>query len=266
MGWQAPAMVGAEVQRDLFPGPRVPAGTTVINDRCLLRTEHDFRIVLVSGIVLLQYTTDDRMAEAYAVVSLVQQGWADQMVVARAFGCSVRSVRRYQRRFEAGGLPALGRAGGYPARRPRLPRSREQLVRRLKAQGLATRAIAALCDKLNTRPVLFPGSLLCLRYGIALRPAKRTISRTPISGDLESGSMSQEIWGSHLDLRVRTPSFQALGMVVYVVVRPSSHIPVTSTLEHSPMSFGPSHSRVPCHTYHKHLLPSPETLLNSPPC
>ena len=38
-----------------------------------------------------------------------------------------------------------------------------------------TRAIAALCDDLNTRPVLFPGSRLRLRYGIALRP-KRTIS------------------------------------------------------------------------------------------
>ena len=135
-------MAGAEVQQDLFPESVLPAGTTVINDRCLLRTEHDFRIVLVSGIVLLQYAADDRMAEAYAMVSLVQQGWADQKEVARSFGYSVRSVRRYQRRFESGGLAALGQGGGYPARRPRLPRSREQLVHRLKGQGLATREIA----------------------------------------------------------------------------------------------------------------------------
>ncbi len=135
-------MAGAEVQQDLFPESVLPTGTTVINDRCLLRTEHGFRIVLVSGIVLLQYATDDRMAEAYAMVSLVQQGWADQKEVARSFGYSVRSVRRYQRRFESGGLAALGQAGGYPARRPRLPRSREQWVRRLKGQGLATREIA----------------------------------------------------------------------------------------------------------------------------
>jgi len=135
-------MAGAEEQRDLFPEPAVPAGTTVINDRCLLRTEQDFRIVIVSGIVLLQYAADDRMAEAYAMVSLVQQGWAEQKEVARSFGYSVRSVRRYQRRFESGGLAALGQAGGYPSRRPRLPRSREQLVRRLKGQGLANREIA----------------------------------------------------------------------------------------------------------------------------
>lgn len=135
-------MAGTRDQPALFPESGLPADTTLINDRCLLRTEHDFRIVLVSGIVLLQYATDDRMAEAYAMVSLVQQGWADQKEVARAFGYSVRSVRRYQRRFEAGGLAALGHAGGYPARRPRLPRSREQLVRRLTGQGLATREIA----------------------------------------------------------------------------------------------------------------------------
>jgi len=39
-----------------------------------------------------------------------------------------------------------------------------------------THAIAALCDGLNTRPVRFPGSRLRLRFGIALGPAKRTIS------------------------------------------------------------------------------------------
>lgn len=39
-----------------------------------------------------------------------------------------------------------------------------------------TRAIAALCDEFNTRPTLFPGSRLRLRYGIAQGPAKRTIS------------------------------------------------------------------------------------------
>lgn len=135
-------MTGAEEQAQLFSELVVPADTTVINDRCLIRTENGFRIVIVSAIVLLQYAVDDRMAEAYAMVSLVEQGWADQKQVARAFSCSVRSVRRYQRRFNRGGLAALGRTGGYPSRRPRLSRSREQLVGRLKGQGLANREIA----------------------------------------------------------------------------------------------------------------------------
>ena len=40
---------------------------------------------MVSGIVLAQYALTDRMAEAHAMVSLVEQGWADQNEVARAF-------------------------------------------------------------------------------------------------------------------------------------------------------------------------------------
>lgn len=39
-----------------------------------------------------------------------------------------------------------------------------------------TRAVAALCDELNTQPVFFPGSRLRLRYGIAQGPEERTIS------------------------------------------------------------------------------------------
>jgi len=47
-------------------------------------------------------------------VSLVDQGFAEQSDIAKAFGCSARTVRRHQRRFEEGGLAALGRSGGLP--------------------------------------------------------------------------------------------------------------------------------------------------------
>jgi hypothetical protein len=42
---------------------------------------------LVSGIVLAQYALSDPMAEAYAKVNLVAQGWATQQAVACAFNC-----------------------------------------------------------------------------------------------------------------------------------------------------------------------------------
>lgn len=135
-------MAGANGQRNLFPKSVEPEATIVVNDRCLIRTEHNYRVVIVSGIVLAQYPVGDRMAEAYAMVSLVEQGWADQNDVARAFGRSARSIRRYQRRFGAGGLVALGRAGGYPAGRPRVSPSREEVICRLKGQGLSNCAIA----------------------------------------------------------------------------------------------------------------------------
>ncbi len=128
-------------QKDLFTEKRAPDGTVAVNARCLVRTQDRHRVVLVAGIVLCQYSVGDRMAEAHAMVSLVEQGWAEQGDVARAFGCAARTVRRFQRRFEASGLPALARAAGYPAGRPRLPRSRERLVSRLKAEGLSNREI-----------------------------------------------------------------------------------------------------------------------------
>jgi len=75
------------------------------------------------------------MAEALAMVNLVEQGWAEQIEVARAFGYSARKVRRDQHRYEDGGLAALGQSAGYPEGRARLPASRRQLVQHLKAQG-----------------------------------------------------------------------------------------------------------------------------------
>jgi len=127
---------------DLFPDARNPEHTRVINDRCLLKTQEGHRVVLVSGMVLAQYTLADRMAEAHAIVGLVEQGWADQLEVAWAFNCSARTVRRYQRRFEEGGLAALSRVGGYPGGRPRLAGSRRRWVQQLKAQGHSQREIA----------------------------------------------------------------------------------------------------------------------------
>jgi len=114
----------------------------VINDRCLFRTQDDHRVVIVSGIILAQYAVGDRMAEAHAMVSLVEQGWADQNDVARAFGYAARTVRRQQRRFEDGGLAALGQGNGYPRGRARLATSRLQWVQELRSQGHSNRELA----------------------------------------------------------------------------------------------------------------------------
>jgi transposase len=114
----------------------------VINDRCLFRTQDGHRVVIVSGIILAQYAVSDRMAEAHAMVSLVEQGWADQNDVARAFGYAARTVRRQQRRFEDGGLAALGQGNGYPRGRARLATSRLQWVRELRSQGHSNREMA----------------------------------------------------------------------------------------------------------------------------
>jgi transposase len=127
---------------DLFPELRNPSDLRVINSRCLVRSQDGHCVVLVSGIILAQFAHGDRMAEAHAMVSLVEQGWAHQIEVARTFGCSVRTVRRQVRRFEEGGLAALGRRDGYPQGRARLTAARQRLVQRLKGQGVGQREIA----------------------------------------------------------------------------------------------------------------------------
>jgi len=127
---------------DLFPETRNPQGTQVLSDRCVVRTQDGYRVVMVAGVVLAQYAVKDHMSEAHAMVSLVEQGWVDQNDVARAFGCSVRTVRRHQRRFEDNGLAALGHGRGYPRGRARLAFSRRRLVQQLKSQGHSNREIA----------------------------------------------------------------------------------------------------------------------------
>ena len=134
--------MAANLDSDFFPTTRNAQGLQVLNERCLLRTEDGHRVVIVAGVVLAQYALKDSMAEAHAMVSLVDQGWADQNDVARVFGCSVRTLRRHQRRFEDGGLAALGHRGGFPRGRIRLAASRRRLIEQLKSQGHSQREIA----------------------------------------------------------------------------------------------------------------------------
>ena len=133
-------MAGTE-QRQLFDDD-APDGVAVVNGRCQLRTRDGRRLVVVSGVVVAHYAVGDRTAEAYAMVNLVEQSHADQLDVARAFGCASRTVRRHQRRFDDGGLGALGRPAGYPKGRSRVPSTRRDLVHQLKSEGHSNREIA----------------------------------------------------------------------------------------------------------------------------
>jgi transposase len=134
--------MGATNTDDLFPDLHNPEGVRIINERCMLRTQSGHCVLLVAGMVLAQYAVGDGMAEAHAMVSLVDQGWANQVEIAAAFQCSTRTIRRNQRRFEENGLAALGQGRGYPRGRPRLTGSRQRLVQQLKGSGHPQREIA----------------------------------------------------------------------------------------------------------------------------
>jgi DNA-binding CsgD family transcriptional regulator len=116
--------------------------SVVINARCRFQTSEGHRVVSACGVVIAHYTVGDAMAEAHAMVGLVEQGWAHQNEIAAAFKVSERTVRRHQRRFEEGGLASLGRRSGYPRGRPRVGAKRSKLVNQWKAQGESNREIA----------------------------------------------------------------------------------------------------------------------------
>lgn len=119
-----------------------PSDIVVINARCTLRMEGEQRVVVVGGLPVYHYCAADAVAEAYAMVMLVESGFAQQAEVARAFSKSERSVRRYQERYVQAGMAGLGRPGGWRRGRRRISGKRLRLIERLKGAGLSTRAMA----------------------------------------------------------------------------------------------------------------------------
>jgi hypothetical protein len=59
------------------------SNTVVINARCSLRIEADQRVIVVAGLPVHRYRAEDAVAEAYAMVFLVESGFAQQTDVAR---------------------------------------------------------------------------------------------------------------------------------------------------------------------------------------
>ena len=102
------------IQQELpLPTP-VSSGALIINGRCALRAEGEHRVVVVAGLPVHHYSVHDAVAEAYAMVLLVDGGYATQREVAAAFGCSERTLRRHQERYHDGGMAArASRPNGY---------------------------------------------------------------------------------------------------------------------------------------------------------
>lgn len=116
--------------------------TVVINARCSLRREEDQRVIVVGGLPVHHYRADDDVAQAYAMVLLVDSGFAQQTEVARAFEKSERTVRRQQERYAQDGMVGLGRTQGWRRGRRRISAKRLRGIEKLKSQGLSNRSIA----------------------------------------------------------------------------------------------------------------------------
>jgi transposase len=120
-----------------------PSGVLVVNDRVSIHTEEFRRVILVHGVIVAHYDQNDHAAEEYAMLTLLNSGYAEQEEIASAFNCSSRSIRRYSERFESGGLPALGRGKGRPSKgEQKKPDERDQTILRMKERGFSNRGIA----------------------------------------------------------------------------------------------------------------------------
>src|SRR5947208_832402 len=138
-----PAMNSAPDPSDLFPDFSPVPQMVFVNERVSFQTEGNQRVILVHGVVHSHYSREDRTAETYALVSLYESGYADQNDLARSFGYSTRTLRRFQERLHSRGLSALVRPEGRPADGsiPK-PTPRDRTILRLKAQGISNRGIA----------------------------------------------------------------------------------------------------------------------------
>lgn len=137
-------MPGAPEQLPLPLPAEPPPQTVAINGRCAIRRAEGWRVVSVSGLPVHYCRDGDRVAEAYAMVCLVQAGFATQVEVARAFGCSSRTVHRHLERYAAHGMAALDARPGWKSGVSRLSRHRLATLSRLNTSGASQREIARL--------------------------------------------------------------------------------------------------------------------------
>ena len=191
-----------------LPSPAA-SNTVVINARCSLRIEADQRVIVVAGLPVHHYRAEDAVAEAYAMVFLVELGFAQQTEVSRAFARSVRSVRRYQRRYAQGGMGALGRAEGWRRGRRRISRKRLRSIEMLKSQGMSNRAIAhrlGVSEK-AIRKLVGPSkpaesaqlALAGITTAVGRPPATRVPSATSTGDDVDGAMSSAEDRASDRD-------------------------------------------------------------------
>src|SRR5712664_3817217 len=152
-------MSSAVPQKELFAHPAPPPATIFVNDRVCAETEQSQRVLFVHGIVFSHYSIQDRSAEAYAMVQLFESGYADQNDIARCFGYSARTLRRYQERLKVGGLSALARPRGRP---------RKERIEKFRRYVNTTRA-AVFVGEIKQKQTHYPGFRFNKLAGIVVR-------------------------------------------------------------------------------------------------
>jgi DNA-binding CsgD family transcriptional regulator len=254
-------MLPAPEQSKIFTQFSLSTSSVLVNDRVSFQTEDDQCVIYVQGVIFAHYSREDRCAEAYAVVKLYESGYADQNDLARCFGYSTRTLRRYQQRLESGGLSALARQGGRPAAGSAgsaALSARDRTILRLKTQDMSNRWIAARLGLSETAvrkilsrvgwnippqpaATLFPETDLPPTPGMVSNDSSRSemlavpASRPPVR-EVEPGSVAKQVPGQSLDCNPLDRSMDrlmaALGLLedAAPLFAPASNLPRAGVL------------------------------------
>ena len=163
----------------------VCAGVTVdINERVWF-TEHDgCRVVFLGwGTPLFRIAVADKQEVRAVAVWLRTMGHAKQHEIARAFGHSIESQRRWERRHEKEGLAGLA-PKAIPGREVKIDRSQANYVRKWFQDGVSNREIANRLgvDESSIRRAL-------TRLGLQ-RPSRETL--LPFAESVEGATKEEE--------------------------------------------------------------------------
>ena len=131
-------------QQKLLPDSAEACPSTIhISGKCNYREEGDIRVIFANGIPLLHYAREDKAANQYAMIHLVETGLASQQEVAEAFNCSRLTIFRAIKKYDEGGMVALMARKRGPKDGSKINRAKARRILKLKETGLTNAAIGS---------------------------------------------------------------------------------------------------------------------------
>jgi transposase len=130
-------------QNLLIPPAETTPSTIHISSKCNYREEGDIRVIFANGIPLLHYAREDKAANQYAMVHLVETGLATQQEVAEAFNCSRLTIYRAINKYNEGGMVALMPKKRGPKDGSKINQAKFRRIVKLKERGLTNVAIGS---------------------------------------------------------------------------------------------------------------------------
>jgi len=130
-------------QKRLIEPAETSPSTIHISSKCNYREEGDLRVVFANGIPLLHYAREDKTANQYAIIHLVETGLASQQEVAEAFNCSRLTIFRARNKYNEGGMVALMPKKRGPKDGSKVNKAKTRRILKLKEKGLTNVAIGS---------------------------------------------------------------------------------------------------------------------------